>query len=290
MRRFPRRLNNSQRWSTNTVTDIPTIYQMMDRGTAPKFNAAFAKGCGGVVVHDPHGPELRDGPVALWGEHKWFHKLNAAISLGRTWYYGDHAYFGRGIFFRVTKNALQWRGDFYTHGEKFKAAIERFELTNRVLVKNGHPPITIESRKVDPKGFIMVCPPSEALSERSGFTQAEWTHNTIKAIKAVSDRRIEIRKKPKINRTPAPFLEAMQGAWCAVTYTGNVATEAMMGGYPCFTTGPHPANVFGNTDLKKIEMPYLPDRDTLRAWAANLCMNQWTLHQIAVGACWNAVK
>lgn len=272
------------------MTDIPTIYQMTDRGTAPKFNAAFAKGCGGRVLHDPKGPELQPGPVALWGEHKWFHDLNAAISIGRTWYYGDHAYFGRGIFYRVTKNALQCRGDFYTHGEKFDAAMKRFEQTQTVLIKHGHPPITIESRKADPNGFIMLCPPSEALSERSCFTQQEWIDKAIFQLKKVTKREIRIRQKPKINRTPAPFLEAMRGAWCVVTYTGNIATEAMLGGYPAFCDGPQPSNVFGNTDFAKIETPYLPDTETLKAWAANLCMNQWTLKEIERGICWKAVR
>jgi hypothetical protein len=82
----------------------------------------------------------------------------------------------------------------------------------------------------------------------------------------------------------------MEGAYCAVTYTSNVATEAMLGGYPCFTTGPNPANVFGNTTLERINTPNLPEPYVLQAWAANLCANQWTLDEIASGMAWEALN
>jgi hypothetical protein len=270
------------------MTDAPTIYQLTHAGTAPLFNAAFAAGCGGVIVNDA---ELRPGAVALWGEHKFYKTLNRAIAEGRNWYYGDHAYFGRQFFYRVTKNALQADGHFWTAGPAYSEAMQRFEQVSEMLkAHRTHDEIAIRERQVDPRGFVLVCPPSEPQSERSGFTQAQWIERVVRKLTKATRRDIVIRQKPPINHTPAPLLKALQGAWAAVTFTSNVATEAMLGGYPCFTTGLHPANVFGNTDLSRIERPFLPPRKTLHMWAATLCCNQWTLDEIRRGECWITIQ
>ena len=84
------------------TTELPNVYQLTNAGTAPKFNLSFADGIENVEGKRPLiilDGGLRPGPVALWGEHKWFRTLHKAIAEGRTWYYGDHAYFGRGLDF-----------------------------------------------------------------------------------------------------------------------------------------------------------------------------------------------
>lgn len=270
-----------------------TIYQMVDRGTAPRFNQAFHKGCPDSKIsatRDGSIPEIYPGDVALWGEHQFFRTLHKLIDEGRTWYYGDHAYFGRGVYFRVTKNALQCNGRYPSAGPEYADNMERFAQVSDTLRQNQiQSEIEIHAPRFDANGFVMICPPSEFLSERSGFTQAAWTDKTIEKVKAVTDRRIVIRQKPTVNRTPAPLLQAMEGAYCAVTYTSNVATEVLLGGYPCFTFGPHPCNVFSQTDFENFENASVPPVDALKAWAANLCANQWTLAEIARGDCWNKV-
>lgn len=271
------------------MTELPNVYQLTHVGTAPKFNAAFLRGMGAGAPPLVTDGVLRPGPVALWGEHKWYPTLHKAIAEGRTWYYGDHAYFGRGFYYRVTKNALQIDARDFEKDPAANAA--RFEQVSAQLKAHKiHNEIEIFPSRADPNGFVMICPPSEPLSIRSGFTQRDWIKKAQRAVRAATNRRIEFRMKPKINRTPAPFLEAMKGAWCAVTYTGNIATEAMLGGYPCITTGPHPAGVFGNTKIANIEKVKLPPPDVLKNWAGFLCRNQWTLEEIARGDCWKAIQ
>ena len=261
------------------TAERPHVYCIEAQGSAPKVSAALVKGCNGILTNSR---ELLPGPVVLWGDHKlFFSVLKPAIEQGRTWYYADHAYFGRGLYFRVTKDALQSSGDFPLDNRDDA----RFQQVSAVLRANKlQSEIKIQPPKFKKDGFILICPPSEALSERSGFKQAEWLDETVARIRNESDRRLVIRQKPTVNRTPAPLLQALEGAWCAVTYTSNVATEAMLGGYPCFTTGPHPANVFGNTRLDQIERPYLPAAETLHRWAAQLCASQWTPNEIARGS------
>jgi hypothetical protein len=277
-----------------TVVEIPTIYQLTFAGTAPHFNSALQNGIAkveGVVPNIVSEMALRPGPIALWGEHKFFRILQKGIAEGRTWYYGDHAYFGRQFYYRFTKNALQIDGTGFDADPV--ANEKRFaEVSARLKVHKIHSEIAIaETPLINPDGFVMLCPPSEPLSERSGFTQADWIARTTAKIKQHTNRPIVVRLKPKVNRTPAPLLEAMRGAWCAVTYTSNVATELLMAGWPCFTEGPHPANVFGNTDIANIERPApRPDVATLRQWAGFLCRNQWTFAEIGSGDAWRAVR
>ena len=278
------------------TTELPNVYQLTDAGTAPKFNEAFIQGVNAVEGRSPllvKDGILRPGAVALWGEHKWWRTLHKAIEEGRTWYYGDHAYFGRGVFFRVTKDALQCNGSFFTDGDRARAALSRLENVSTILKQHKlHDEIKIyDEPKSKKDGFVMICPPSEPLSERSGFTQAAWIDQAVANVKAVTDRRIVLRMKPKVNTTPAPLLKAMEGAYCAVTYTSNIATEVMLGGWPVIVGGPHPADALGVAKgFDHFEDLPLPDPVTLRYWAAALCMNQWTLDEIRRGHAWKAIR
>lgn len=259
---------------------IPTVYQFTNMGTAPRFNAAFAKGCGGAeIVTDG---VLRDGPIALWGEHKFWPTLAKAATEGRTWYYGDHAYFGRGNFYRITKNALQVSGAFFDNGEHFTHAMTRLQRVRQVV------PVKIEPAK--PSGdFVLVCPPSAALAQRMEFDPQAWTDTVTRRIKAVSKLPIRIRMKPKINRTPAPLLEALKGAHALVTFNSNAAIEATCAGYPAICTGPNPVNVFANS-FQIFNRLYVAPVETRTAWAAMLCAHQWTLAEIAAGMAWKEIQ
>lgn len=268
------------------MTPIPTIYQLTHVGTAPKFNEAFATGCpGAIIVREGNGPplQLRPGPIALWGEHKFYKTLHEGIAEGRTWYYGDHAYFGRGQFFRITKNALQVHGGYFESGPNFDAAMARLAEVRKTV------PVVVEPTK--PRGdFIMVCPPSEPLSERSGFLKDDWTRIVTARLAKLTKRPVVIRDKPKINRTPAPLLEALVGAHMLITYTSNAAIEAVMAGYPALCTGPNPVTVVSGNSFERLEKPFVANEDARTAWAANLCANQWSLAEIAAGKAWEALN
>lgn len=268
---------------TRDIT-TPTIYQATAVGTAPKFNEAFAKGCGGQLINlklDAEEFAFGPGPVALWGEHKLYKQLHRAIAAGQTWYYGDHAYFGRGKFFRITKNALQVSGAFFDGGPDAERHLARLKEVAAIT------PIRIGEQK--PRGdFIMVCPPSEALAERSGFLKDDWTRRITNRLKGLTKKPLVIRDKPKVNHTPLPLLQALVGCDMVVTYTSNAAVEAVVDGYPAICTGPNPANVFTNS-FEKLDKPFVAPVDSRMAWAGMMCANQWTLEEIAAGKAWEAL-
>ena len=83
----------------------PVAYAVPRENTSPKFAKAWAKGCGGSVIES--STELKFGPVAMFGSPARWAILQQAISEGREWYYGDHAYIGKLTYYRVTKCAYQ---------------------------------------------------------------------------------------------------------------------------------------------------------------------------------------
>ena len=52
----------------------------------------------------------------------------------------------------------------------------------------------------------------------------------------------------------------------------------------------HPAQVFENTDLARLEEPNLPPQEDRMEWAARLAACQWTLYELAHGLCWTKLK
>lgn len=261
------------------MTETPTIYQLTNHGTAPVFNAAFAAGCGGRVVN---GGPVRPGPVALWGEHKFWPTLQAAIAEGRTWYYGDHAYFGRNIFYRITKNALQ-------HTGIGPADLARLDFV-RDRLQSVRGALDFSPQQNDLNGFILLCPPSEPCANRAGFTQAEWTRIVTRKLRRITNRELRIRQKPKVNRAPAPLLEALRGAYALVTFTSNVAVESLVAGFPAICTGSNPIHAFGRYGINALARLTVPSVRDRMEWASVLCANQWTLEEIKSGKAWESIN
>ena len=102
---------------------IPNIYINPNELTSPKFAEAFADGCG--AEHEFIKPGIyKPGAWAGFGSPYYWSSLEQAQEQGYDWYYGDHAYFGRGVFYRVTKNAYQYYGHSDPDYERLKPFFE----------------------------------------------------------------------------------------------------------------------------------------------------------------------
>lgn len=227
--------------------------------TSNHFCEAFKKGCGGRIV-----TQTTMGIWAGYGSPSLHDGLMKNIKAGFDFYYGDHAYFGRGVFFRVTKNAFQHSGKGAGDMERLKPFYE----AEKPWRKGGK--------------HILLCTQTHSYYERLGIP--EWVQNTIRRIKKHTDRPIIVREK----FTHTPFMEDLKNAHCLVCHSSNTAVEALMEGVPVITTGDCAASVMGLSDPVNIEHPYYPDGRM--EWAAALAANQWTLEEIAAGQCWNQIK
>lgn len=245
----------------------PVAYVAPHEKTSPRFAYAFSCGCKGPQVEDS---ELRPGPVALFGSPQlWSGILQEAIAESRTYYYGDHAYFGRMEYYRVTKNALQHSG----HGS---AGSDRFAA-------HGIPIRSWRSRG----DHILVCPPDASFARLMGFPADHWVRHVVETLKEYTRRPIRVRIRRGAEFSSHTLAQDLEGAHALVTYTSNAAVEAVLVGVPVFCLGACAGRTMGLSDLSRIETPIYPD--WREQWAANLAANQWTLPEIASGECWDAL-
>lgn len=235
------------------------VYRQNGKDLSKAWCEAFAAGCGGTVE-----TEYKPGPWAGYGSPTLWPDMMRSIKDGHDLYYGDHAYFGRGVYFRVTKNAFQHDGRGVPDFERLRP----FHESAKPWRKNGK--------------HILICTQTQAYYERFGIP--DWLASTAKRLKMHTDRPIVVR--PKDTRTP--LLQDFKDAWAVVCCTSNAAVEALMEGIPVITTGQCAASRMGLSDPALVEYPFYPD-DRME-WAGVLAANQWTLDEIRNGDCWGKIK
>lgn len=227
---------------------------------APIFAKAFAQGCGGQVVTHYTG-----GPWAGFGSPETWPGLMQARRAREDFYYGDHAYFGRGRFYRITKNAFQHRG---VGGADFE----------RLAMFHGR------AMPLNQGARIIVCPQSEGHHAR--FMASAWLADTLAKLETVTDREIVIRTKA----TRKPIEADLDDAWCVITHSSACAIHALMAGVPAICTADCAASRLSGSDPFNVEYPFLPSADERDEWAAVLAANQWTLEEIAQGQAWRILN
>jgi len=255
---------------------IPVSYYTPDELTSPRFAYAFAKGCGGGMTTADVLPEhlridgrrLGAAPIALFGSPSQWPLLRQAQADGRDWYYGDHAYFGRKTFYRITKNA-------YQHDGTGEADPERFS-------KFGRP---VQPWRAS-GAHILICPNSPIHFALHGLDHDEWLREVKETLRTVTDRPLRVRWK-RGNRIRIG--EELQGAWACVVYSSAAALDALILGIPVFVLAPFAAAYrMGRSDLTQIEAPLYPETREPFLW--NLAANQWTFAEIYRGLAWRSLS
>lgn len=244
---------------------IPNVYAAPGENTSPKWCEAFAAGCCGKVRTDM---TLADGPVAMFGSQQLWGLLTAAQKEKRTWYYGDHGYFGKGRYYRVTRNAYQHDGSGFDSADKFKS----FGIEIKPWRKTG--------------AHILVCPPGEIFLSLMN-QRKDWLDEVLRTLAKVTDRPVVIRRKHARRNRRRPLGLDLENCWALVTFMSNTSVDAILAGVPAFVLGPCAARSMGNVDLSKIENPVLSEGR--EQWAYNLAANQWTLDEMRANECWRKV-
>jgi hypothetical protein len=244
---------------------IPVAYYDRKGTTSPKFAYAFAKGCGGTMTDEID--LLFDGPVATFGTPPLWPLLRTARAVGRDVYFGDHGYFGRHKFFRITQHAMQ-------HDGTGDATPDRFHVFQRPVQpwrKSGR--------------YILVCPNSAVYFGLHGLNVEEWLIDVRQQLAKHTDREVKIRWKV----TAEPIATDLEDAWAVVVFSSAAAIDALIAGVPCFTLAPFAATVrMGLSDLARIEAPFYPDDREPFLWT--LANNQWTIREICAGMAWDGLQ
>ncbi len=194
---------------------------------------------------------------------------------GIDWYFWDMPYYGRwhkettqDYYWRVSKNSVHYRKTQDYPSDRFA----RWNVTPREYTRGTK---------------ILVCPSSETMTRYvTGAGVEMWLTMTLGALSRLTDRPIEVRRKPRANGTsgPAaatiPFEEQAQDTHCVITCISLAAIDAQLMGIPTIC---HPASFaadISSTSLEDIENPRCIDR---QQWFNNLAYSQFTQDEIAQG-------
>lgn len=255
--------------------EIPNTYSVPGVPVSEQFAAAFAAGCRGPIVTDGM---LCDGPFAFFALPSLLGIMKQARSEGRDWYYGDHGYFRRDSYYRVTRNAFQHCG--IEHRSSYASPATAAIVGRQRLEALG---VKLEPWRAGGR-FILLCPPSSRYTERQGFATDLWVDNIKRRLRQYTTRKIKVRPRDFCEEG-STLREALEGCWAVVVHQSNVAVESLCMGYPVFTTGYCAGRAMAETDLSQIESPFMCP-DGREQWAAVLASNQWTLEEMASGAAW----
>jgi hypothetical protein len=238
-----------------------------------KIAHLFRQGFGAKIVTADN--ELHPGPAAFYGTTSYtLPLLRKCIQMKKEWYYVDNAYyFGRGDYYRVTKNRYMTDG-----------------LGDYPIDRLTGFRIKIENWKKNIDGHILITTQSDLFHKFMGQgDQLIWARSIKKELAKYTDRDVRICAKPVKRPSNTPnhpnFEDMLKGAFALVTHSSSTAVGAIIKGIPVFTTGESMADHMGKKSLSEIESPLYPSRSDVVQWLANLSYNQWTYEEIRGGVC-----
>lgn len=244
----------------------PPITYLTPSGSSFDWGQAFAQGCGGRAVSYNI---LKLKPFAAFLDPQLWAIFQEVKRLNLPYYYGDHAYFGRRVYFRTTKNAHQHDCQGESNGKRFDS-------------------LNIEIKPWKSGSKILLCPQSEIFHHLHNHSRAEWIEKTTNLLRRHTDRPIEVRTKLKGNTTESDFKESLRGVHAVVVFCSVAGVQAALEGVPCFATIDCASAKFGSMDLSRIENPVKPDNRY--QMASVLADNQWTLAEMAKGVAWESLR
>lgn len=135
-----------------------------------------------------------------------------------------------------------------------------------------------------------------------------WLRQTVKKIRAHSDRPLRVRWHPgdwknypqyaetlkqlKITLSPQDrhILEDLKDCWALVCHNSTPSSVAVIEGIPSFITddpGYCQAGDVANQDFDRLEDPWMPDRES---WIHKLAQCHWNFEDLRSGRCWQHMR
>lgn len=125
---------------------------------------------------------------------------------------------------------------------------------------------------------VLLVPPGDAIENLFGIPG--WGRYMEDRLRAAFEGEVIVSRKG----LGKPAAEYFQDCWAVVTYTSNVAVEALVAGIPCFVDSKSAAAPMAAALEhleERIENPPMPDGR--EGWAASLAYGQFTVDEIASG-------
>lgn len=217
-------------------------------------------------------PKTAVGSV-FFGTEGQMTAFERAKACGEPWYYIDNSYFDkhRGIYFRVTKSALQVdpRGR-TSDGSRFK--------TLNVKVKE----------RTNTRGRIVLVPQSEQFMKSTGYV-GDWVQSTLRnpAMSAALAVHVHPWQRDKIARGEA-FAEMLGTTRLVITYSSAAAITALLEGVPAISTSDTAAahRIGGSFTREFVDVPTIASVEERRQFAEVLADSQFSMDEFRSGKAW----
>ena len=208
---------------------------------------------------------LQSGCLHLIGglQHGSLGLMKQVRSHGEPYVFFDRAYFNGGPGSnRLRVVPGEYQKNWITMDEP-----DRFQRTG----------VQLKPWRQDGKHIMLVPPANDAIKDLFGIHK--WQANTLHRLAGCTDRPIMV----SVKGDPRPLAERLKDCWCVVTWTSNVAVEAICAGIPAFVSRHSAAApVAGPLDQLEylIDSPPMPYRDR---WAWSLAYGEFSVDEIASG-------
>lgn len=138
-----------------------------------------------------------------------------------------------------------------------------------------------------------------------GVSNLSVLKNTVHSLRRHSDRRIVVRVHPSDLRKMEQYVQVcnelgvevsrnehiiqdFHNAWCSITFNSSPGAVSVIEGIPTFIMDANwkrsPAADVGNINIKNIEDPIMPDRQT---WIERIAMSHFSVQDIREGLLWH---
>lgn len=260
------------------------------------YAEAFALGCGAhgvvcelrrsesariepdvtVIWHYGHGLGHRDAPML--GGIPFQAYAGAAVRVG-----GD-----AGVWGRLTRKPI------------IRVSVEDRQLSESLYRQRVHDAgrfdaLGIDVEPVTKRGaYVLVTGRSAADAGTVGEPYGEWERAVCARLRAVTDRPIVLREKPRNPVIDIPGVrhdsgatcdEAIRGAWAVLCRSGNIGADAVLHGVPVWAES-GPGAVYSTFEPEGVDTAWTLEPDMRRAALADIAAWNFTNEEMARGELW----
>jgi len=220
-----------------------------------------AGGSAQVCAGAPQG--LESGAAVFYGvtpetQHLW----QQAQAEGRDWYYIDNSYFDktRGIYYRITRNAVQKRGIDQSGGHR-RAALG----------------IRVQPMRTGGEHVVVCLQSPQFMKTVAGIAPEQWFDSLREQLKSHAALPIVLRGWSGNKAVQASTLaKDLKQAALLATWSSTAAVEALIAGVP--------------VQVSEQSAAWGIKPEQRDCWIDTLADNQWTLEEIKNGTAWRQLN